>query len=456
MLNTLLNWILKIRSFPNRSRSSRGFTLMELLIAASMTLAIVGVAGWALVTIMKTNKIAKAKSEMQYDYNRAVEFIAEELKGSKQIYTDSTDLEGEFSTLTNGYLTYKSWMTPIFAFIPDETASAHIVYYLVDTEASGAPGENWASRYVLYRWGPSYTGEGKYSTESDGSFQHPSKWGANALVDLVLETWEEIPADRRLCRRRTDEAPQFWRRYPSDDDDVLGFFLCVPTAGNLAGKHAEIHALGQIQAEGGNNAYLGQNDLVYEVVTEAFLRSAVSADYVFADNGFIVVPSSAPPGGETTSLTPSSECTGSNCPDIVIENIQGDCTAVLESDQSDLGGETISSGGTGSFTDISESFNIAGVGGACDGVNSTMDSDHYKAATSGDYLGDIVSDEADITHLKGILGSLVTPDGKIDLEPNQWLMFFEEDPNAVVNESSAELNDGLMDDMILKVTATNN
>lgn len=146
MLNSLLTWIFKTRSFVKPKSSTQGFTLMELMVAASMTLVVVGMAGWALLTIVKSNKIAKATSEMQYDFNRAVEFMVEEIKGGKKIY-HGTDLESDLAGISGTFNTYyqsrKSWITPVLAFQPDASVGEYVVYYIVDTDNSGSTGENW-------------------------------------------------------------------------------------------------------------------------------------------------------------------------------------------------------------------------------------------------------------------------------------------------------------------------
>ena len=60
-------------------RPSAGWTLAELMIAASMTLMVVMASGFGLIMILKENKVANATGEMQYDLNRAAEFINEEI-----------------------------------------------------------------------------------------------------------------------------------------------------------------------------------------------------------------------------------------------------------------------------------------------------------------------------------------------------------------------------------------
>ena len=66
-------------------RPSAGWTLAELMIDASMTLMVVMASGFGLIMILKENKVANATGEMQYDLNRAAEFINEEIRSAKTI-----------------------------------------------------------------------------------------------------------------------------------------------------------------------------------------------------------------------------------------------------------------------------------------------------------------------------------------------------------------------------------
>jgi hypothetical protein len=472
MLNILLTWLLKIRSFPDRSRSAKGFTLMELIIAASLTLIVVGIAGWALVTITKSNKIAKATGEMQYDYNRAVEFITEELKGSKQIYTspltsDNLRVIGNYQFLKVGE-TIPDWMTPVFAFLPDDEmeSPAYVIYYIVDTTKSGAPGKELAGDYVLYRWGPHYDANGKYSTNpSSGKVKSPDTWQGNALVDLVLGTWEEVPEDKKKCRRPTDvnatTNPHQWKRYPAEEDKP-GFFICVPTAGTLAGKQAEIHALGQIIPDEGNNAYLSnKKGLVYEVVTEAFLRSAVSAIYMSTNGGSLLVVPSSVLGSSGTSGTPPISLVDSSQPiSVQVTNLHGNCTATFDTDQTDKGESVAPNSSSSTIPGINTSMAVTGTGGACAGVNSLNSNVNYRPATTGSLITDIVSSTDDVAKLTAILngksvsgGTITVINGKITLpKPNQFLMFFEQYPSNPSGETTG-LNDKNFDDMILVLEA---
>ncbi|MGK7946627.1 MAG: hypothetical protein AB4058_19385, partial [Microcystaceae cyanobacterium] len=106
---------------------------------------------------------------------------------------------------------------------------------------------------------------GQYSPDNTNldEIQAASTWQGAALVDLVLGSWSGVDSSKQNCRRP-------WARYPDNVNALKGFFICVPTSGDLTGRQVELHLLGQVEATGSTNAGLGES-VVYEVVTEAFL-----------------------------------------------------------------------------------------------------------------------------------------------------------------------------------------
>ncbi|MGK7945257.1 MAG: PilW family protein, partial [Microcystaceae cyanobacterium] len=171
MVNLLLNWIIKIKSSSNRFRSSKGFTLMELLIAASLTLIVVGGAGWALVTMLTFNKSDKTTAEVESNYNRALAFIVEELKSSKEIYDDGNLAADVNNNDIAPSFPKEAWKIPILAFQAADNIKGrdeYTVYYLVDKNHPNTPdsAKVWAGDYVLYRWGPPYNDDGQYSPDN--------------------------------------------------------------------------------------------------------------------------------------------------------------------------------------------------------------------------------------------------------------------------------------------------
>lgn len=376
MFNFLLLSTIQKKLTP---KSSNGFTLIELLIAAALTLMVVGVTGWALVTVIKTNKVAKAKSELQYDFNRAVEFMAEEIRGADKIDYDLN------LAVNAPKFSQKSWMTPVLSLdiagIPN-----NIVYYLVDTDASPAK-EPWAGKYVLYRWGPDFNNNGNYSTGNP--IYAP-------LVDMVLEKWDTkdiSPVDKRQCRQTG--GSQSWVRLPKvSDNDLKGFFICVPTAGALRGQQAELHVYGKIQAEGKKNAFLN-NNLAYGVATDVFMRSGeVSKVIIPEGNGTNCVALTLPtvaPGSERRTPLILNDCTGEIDTEII--NQETGCEAFYTIQAPD---------GTPKTPDQSL---IAEIGAKLANKNNISDANTFSPIASGDrimfsILGGVCGNTGNVSTLK--------------------------------------------------------
>jgi len=64
---------------------SRGFTLVELLIAISISTMVIVIAGFALITITDVDNKAEAKIERQIDLNRAFDFMSYEIRMARRI-----------------------------------------------------------------------------------------------------------------------------------------------------------------------------------------------------------------------------------------------------------------------------------------------------------------------------------------------------------------------------------
>lgn len=74
------------------SKFSRGFTLVELLIAISISTMVIVIAGFALVTITSVDNKAAAKLERQIDLNRAFDFMSYEIKMARRINRTATEV----------------------------------------------------------------------------------------------------------------------------------------------------------------------------------------------------------------------------------------------------------------------------------------------------------------------------------------------------------------------------
>lgn len=120
--------LLKILKTRN---SSSGFTLIELLIAASITTIVVSLTGTGMVAITENNKKAKAETERRVELNRALDFIADEIRQAKPIATNAS---ANLATVApNFILTSK---TPVLTLqIPG--VSERVIYYIASSTSPG-------------------------------------------------------------------------------------------------------------------------------------------------------------------------------------------------------------------------------------------------------------------------------------------------------------------------------
>ncbi len=252
-------------------RPSAGWTLAELIIAAAMTLVVVMVSGFGLVTILREDKVANATGEMQYDLNRATEFISEEIRSAKTIETDLADIKNYAPTFFEKHPD----KTPIIA-LKIEGVYERVIYFVDDD----LDGEVWRGPALIGRFGPTFNGNGEHSDEQK---RNPDNWRANALMDMMLTT---IEPDQKQCREKsgeltspdthitTDDQGREWHRFPANDDDVTGFFACVREDKQLVELHLAGTTFGEIGHIASTNAEsrLG-GKMQYNVTTMVHARS---------------------------------------------------------------------------------------------------------------------------------------------------------------------------------------
>ena len=75
-----------LKVFNVRS-SSAGFTLIELMIAMTLTTIVIGVAGFGLVALTGSNTKAEVKTQRRIELSRASDFILDEIRMARRINT---------------------------------------------------------------------------------------------------------------------------------------------------------------------------------------------------------------------------------------------------------------------------------------------------------------------------------------------------------------------------------
>ncbi|MEM8777738.1 MAG: hypothetical protein AAGF26_02465 [Cyanobacteria bacterium P01_G01_bin.49] len=261
----------------NKIHASAGWTLVELMIASSLTLIVTMVAGFGLMTVARENQVANITGGMQHDINRAAEFITQEIRSASVI---ENSLEAsDLMTFASDFET--TGKTPVLALkVPG--VPQRIVYYVQDAASNSI----WRGPAVIRRWGPGFKSDGTY----DSTQYTPNAWRGSPLVDMVVS---KLPADQKDCRNTTtsrtegiykDTSGEKWHRLPKANADVKGFFVCVHKDKQLAQLHiygttlytdSSGKAQGQLRSvastNNANSRYSSKAN--YQVLTQAFARS---------------------------------------------------------------------------------------------------------------------------------------------------------------------------------------
>lgn len=64
----------------------QGFTIIELLIAIVISAIVIGAAGFGLVALLRANRTAEAQSVRRIELNRALDYIADDIRQARQVY----------------------------------------------------------------------------------------------------------------------------------------------------------------------------------------------------------------------------------------------------------------------------------------------------------------------------------------------------------------------------------
>jgi prepilin-type N-terminal cleavage/methylation domain-containing protein len=127
-----------------RQSKVTGFTLVELLIAMAITGVIITVGGSGLVIILNYNRQAEVKTDLRIELNRALDFMADDLRESNNI---STSMPASWTgwTVPAGYsgvlFVTKSPGTP---------GGSQVAYYLRE-KLPGATSPVWQGPQIIYR-----------------------------------------------------------------------------------------------------------------------------------------------------------------------------------------------------------------------------------------------------------------------------------------------------------------
>jgi prepilin-type N-terminal cleavage/methylation domain-containing protein len=205
--------------FFSKLMNGRGFTLVELLVAISITGIVISLAGSGLYTLMRANQRSQIETTDRLELEQALAFMTDEIKMSQQIKTDSIS----FLISKRGFkqASGSSAPQPVLVLYPAQNSglTQPIVYYLADPPNASV----WAGSRVIYRWGPTLLQNGNYS---DGDGKDVTEILPTATVkyynEVLIDRISAIaPAQAKVpCETSyTDAAPIVSKR--------LGFYACI-------------------------------------------------------------------------------------------------------------------------------------------------------------------------------------------------------------------------------------
>jgi prepilin-type N-terminal cleavage/methylation domain-containing protein len=200
-------------------RKDRGFTLIEVMLALSITGIVLVLAGGGLFALMNANQRSQIETTDRLELEQALSFMTDEIKMSQQIATSlpvtSNSESSKFKAASGS-----SDIQPILILNPAPSSGLTdpIVYYLANPPNQSV----WVGDRVIYRWGPTLLQNGNYS---DGH----SHDLATVARGSAVEYYNEVVVDRI-----GDSAPQpnstcdpgYDLPVPSSVDR-LGFYTCI-------------------------------------------------------------------------------------------------------------------------------------------------------------------------------------------------------------------------------------
>ncbi len=223
-------------SLIRKNNPNTGASLVEMLLGSALMSFVIAIAGWGLVHFLMLDQKASAKGNIQFNSNRALEFITEEVKLGRRIESDAVTALAEAPdfTLPNG-------AKPIIVLqVPN--LSQPVIYYTKPAE------DIWEGPNVIERWGPNFTEEGEYDPTE---INNPQSWESHLLIDSIDNT------------AQTPDCPTGWQA--TKTDATRGFNACV----NPQEKLVKLN----LATTADNKTW--KKNINYQVETMAFARSNI-------------------------------------------------------------------------------------------------------------------------------------------------------------------------------------
>jgi prepilin-type N-terminal cleavage/methylation domain-containing protein len=208
--NKLLTILTKILFSP----LSRGFTLIELMIAVFISALIIAGASFILINTLEQNSKAQQASSNRIYLNRALNFMADEVRRARSINLASVPTAAiPVSPIIDPAVTPQAVLV-----LDIPGLSESVVYHLAKPHSS----QPWTGPRVIYRWGPAIDVVNFYSNPSN-----PGAWVNQPLIDGISDATPPNDPCSGLS----------WTYFPSTSRK--GFFTCVDTNNLIAQIYIE-------------------------------------------------------------------------------------------------------------------------------------------------------------------------------------------------------------------------
>ncbi|WP_420064607.1 type II secretion system protein J [Microcystis aeruginosa FACHB-524] len=172
-----------------------GFTITEVLLASSMMLIAISVAGIGVTNLLRSNYRANAGTEIQNNLNRTLEFVSDEVRRAKTI-ADSEATAAAIESVPEEARTEEARAVLAFQ-IPNpndlsQPLPNQIVYYTQNSRTQDS-----LTGLVLWRYGPNLDEDGNYDINSWIPSPVTDRLAAAANNPNCPTGFTRIPADTR-------------------------------------------------------------------------------------------------------------------------------------------------------------------------------------------------------------------------------------------------------------------
>jgi prepilin-type N-terminal cleavage/methylation domain-containing protein len=203
------------------NKKDRGFTLIEIMFALSITGIVLVLAGGGLFALMNADRRSQIETTDRLELEQALSFMTDEIKMSQEIAT-SLPMTSSSETSKFKSASGSSNSQPILILNPTPASGLTdpIVYYLANPPSRSV----WVGSKVIYRWGPTLLQNGNYS---DGNGRDLSTIAPGSAVSYYNEVvidriGDRTPEPNSNCENGYDLP------VPSSVDR-LGFYACIAT-----------------------------------------------------------------------------------------------------------------------------------------------------------------------------------------------------------------------------------